>query len=104
MNEKCEYDFCAQNKDGICEEVTCTGNVKVHKPEPNESPSSPRTRGSLPASQADSAFEGTGSQLAPVLCPPDPLLSDKPGGVVIKCVSCGAMLPSFDAISTHECR
>ena len=80
MNEKCEYDFCAQNKDGICEEVTCTGNVKVHKPEPNESPSSPRTRGSLPASQADSAFEGTGSQLAPVLCPPDPLLSDKPGG------------------------
>ena len=80
MNEKCEYDFCAQNKDGICEEVTCTGNVKVHKPEPNESPSSPQTRGSLPASQADSAFEGTGTQLAPVLRPRCQTQIDNPGG------------------------
>ena len=69
MNEKCEYDFCAQNKDGICEEVTCTGNVKVHKPEPNESPSSPRTSGSPTATRSDSPVEGTAVQLAPVIRP-----------------------------------
>ena len=37
-------------------------------PEPNESPSSPRTRGSSTAKRAKE-LEGTGSQLAPVLRP-----------------------------------
>ena len=59
----CEYYFS-----GVCK-INGSCSEKVFRPEPNESPSSPRTSGSLPASQADSAFEGTGSQLSPVLRP-----------------------------------
>jgi len=41
----------------------------AHKPDPNESPSSPRMSGSPTGSRSDSPIEGTDSQLAPVLRP-----------------------------------
>jgi len=87
MNGYCKRTDCHRYEPDIpCDYDNCD-EPKVHKPEPNESPSSPRTRGSLPASQADSAFEGTGTQLAPVLCPPDPPRYDKPSGDPEGCLS-----------------
>jgi len=98
MDGDCYNRRCwGNNNDRIyCSVTTC--DARVHKPEPNGSPSSPRTRGSLPASQADSAFEGTGTQLAPVLCPPDPVLYDKPCGA---CRKCNPNLATF-ALCIHE--
>ena len=57
-----------------CTELYCKKDWETcayfgHKPDPNESPSSPRTSGSPTGSRSDSAIEGTGTQLAPVLRP-----------------------------------
>jgi hypothetical protein len=42
----------------------CREYLKAHKPEPNESPSSPRNRGSLTAPFGQNEVKGTASQLA----------------------------------------
>ena len=55
--------FCKQvcqfNNDRDCKYDTDECLILAHKPEPNESPSSPRTRGSLAASPGQNEVEGT---------------------------------------------
>jgi len=63
---------------------------------PNESPSSPRTRGSSTAARAKE-LEGTVSQLAPVLRPLP--ISDQPGGV---CPYCGHDIHSIGHLRSHK--
>ena len=81
MSGKCLAAECKSNSGlGYCRrEGSC--KYEAHKPDPNESPSSPRTIGSLPASTGHISVEGTGTQLAPFSARTEPLLSDKPGGV-----------------------
>ena len=64
----------------------CDLKSKAHKPDPNESVSPSRTRGSLPASPGQIESEAAAVQLAPVLCPQD--LNHKSGGVG-RCAKCG---------------
>ena len=68
MSEACNNPTCGQQRDGVCIALI-THLCAAHKPDPNESPSSPRTSGSPTASRSDSCIEGTGTQLAPVLRP-----------------------------------
>ena len=53
---------------------SCYVPYGAHKPAVNESVSPSRTRGSLPASPGQIEVEAAAVQLAPVLCPPEPLL------------------------------
>jgi len=55
------------------------GQFKAHKPEPNESPSSPRTRGSLAASPGQNEVEGTVLNSPPFSSRAESLLSQTIG-------------------------
>ncbi len=70
MSGTCKSETCHANNGGECMNVVHCDNF-AHKPEPNESPSSPRTSGSLPASQADSAFRGDRFSTRPHSLPAD---------------------------------
>ena len=60
--------------------ATCPGRDSgAHKPEPNESPSSPRTRGSLAASPGQNEVEGTVLNSPPFSGRAESLLSQTSG-------------------------
>ena len=86
MSVKCNHGWCDYNVAGDCCELEpCS--IHAHNPAVNESVSPSRTRGSLPASPGQIEAEAAAVQLAPVLCPPDPFLSDEPGCEPIECPS-----------------
>ncbi len=77
----CSHDIGAW----YCGDIPGCKFGQAHKPAVNESGSPSRTRGSLPAAPGQSEVEAAASQLARVLCPPDPVLYDKPCGACTKC-------------------
>ena len=97
MSVKSNHGWCDYNVAGDCCELEpCS--IHAHNPAVNESVSPSRTRGSLPASPGQSESEAAAVQLAPVLCPPDPVLYDKPCGA---CRKCNPNLATF-ALCIHE--
>ena len=61
--------YCKKNTSYLCDKEHDDCKFKAHKPEPNESVSPSRTRGSLPAAPGQSEVEAAAVQLAPILCP-----------------------------------